>query len=62
MTDEFRLADGSNLTELPQGKYSKICDPAVTRRLDGARKNADIEYKNWSGARDLNPGPHGPEL
>jgi hypothetical protein len=20
------------------------------------------EFKNWSGARDLNPGPHGPEL
>ncbi len=19
------------------------------------------EFKNWSGARDLNPGPHGPE-
>ena len=21
----------------------------------------DLEFKNWSGARDLNPGPHGPE-
>ncbi len=21
----------------------------------------DSEFKNWSGARDLNPGPHGPE-
>jgi hypothetical protein len=21
-----------------------------------------IEFGNWSGARDLNPGPHGPEL
>ena len=21
-----------------------------------------IEFKNWSGARDLNPGPHGPEI
>jgi len=21
----------------------------------------DLEYKIWSGARDLNPGPHGPE-
>jgi len=20
------------------------------------------EFKTWSGARDLNPGPHGPEL
>ena len=20
-----------------------------------------FEFKNWSGARDLNPGPHGPE-
>jgi hypothetical protein len=22
---------------------------------------ATFEFKNWSGARDLNPGPHGPE-
>jgi len=22
----------------------------------------DSEYKNWSGARDLNPGPHGREI
>ena len=21
-----------------------------------------IEFRNWSGARDLNPGPHGPEI
>jgi hypothetical protein len=21
-----------------------------------------IEYRFWSGARDLNPGPHGPEI
>src|SRR5439155_26803765 len=21
----------------------------------------NFEFKNWSGARDLNPGPHGPE-
>jgi hypothetical protein len=25
------------------------------RRLDKS------EFRNWSGARDLNPGPHGPE-
>ncbi len=23
---------------------------------------ATFEFKNWSGARDLNPRPHGPEL
>jgi hypothetical protein len=23
---------------------------------------ADFEYKKWSGARDLNPRPHGPEI
>jgi len=23
--------------------------------------SAGSEFKNWSGARDLNPGPHGPE-
>src|ERR1041384_6507334 len=23
--------------------------------------NGESKFKNWSGARDLNPGPHGPE-
>jgi hypothetical protein len=25
-------------------------------------RDAGIVFRNWSGARDLNPGPHGPEL
>src|SRR5216110_3859199 len=26
-----------------------------------SRRYARIVFRNWSGARDLNPGPHGPE-
>ena len=25
-------------------------------------ERGNSEFKIWSGARDLNPGPHGPEL
>ncbi len=27
-----------------------------------SRRSPRFEYDFWSGARDLNPGPHGPEL
>src|SRR6202022_3181443 len=37
------------------------CDPAVTRRLLGQSRMTGFVFRNWSGARDLNPGPHGPE-
>ena len=33
----------------------------VTRRGRRSRQSVDSEYDFWSGARDLNPGPHGPE-
>jgi hypothetical protein len=38
------------------------CDPAVTRRLPGQSRMKGFVFRNWSGARDLNPGPHGPEV
>ncbi len=36
--------------------------PPIQRRchIRSAYKGGP-EFKNWSGARDLNPGPHGPE-
>src|ERR1700692_805692 len=27
-----------------------------------SRVSVRFVFKNWSGARDLNPGPHGPEI
>ncbi len=36
------------------------CDPAETRRRRTTPEIAGFEYKNGR-ARDLNPGPHGPE-
>ena len=38
------------------------CDPAVIRRPFQTAPNAGIVFGFWSGARDLNPGPHGPEI
>jgi hypothetical protein len=33
-----------------------------TARLSHKLRSADeSEFRKWSGARDLNPGPHGPE-
>ena len=37
------------------------CDPAVIHRHRCMSRDAGIVFRNWSGARDLNPGPHGPE-
>ncbi len=34
------------------------CDRATIGDL---LKKTPFEYESWSGARDLNPGPHGPE-
>jgi hypothetical protein len=30
--------------------------------LDSSRWGVPCSHSSWSGARDLNPGPHGPEL
>jgi hypothetical protein len=38
------------------------CDTAVIRRPRSTSHDAWIVFGFWSGARDLNPGPHGPEL
>src|SRR5438477_13218061 len=50
---------------VPQGsrfaRSSGNCDPAVIRRPGCSSLDAGIVFKIWSGARDLNPGPHGPE-
>ena len=29
---------------------------------DKLQRPDGFEFRNWSGARDLNPGPHGPEM
>jgi hypothetical protein len=38
------------------------CDPAVIRHPARTGRRTGIVFGFWSGARDLNPGPHGPEL
>jgi hypothetical protein len=38
------------------------CDPAVIHRHRCMSRDTGIVFRNWSGARDLNPGPHGPEI
>src|SRR5437773_1680474 len=51
---------GLRIGRLPRHLY-RIC--AVLQRsyhVTYADPDAS-EFKNWSGARDLNPGPHGPE-
>ena len=44
---------------------SPSCDMNVTCRLSVGRAEASgvaiLNTKRWSGARDSNPGPHGPE-
>jgi hypothetical protein len=42
-------------------RFRRICDPAVTRRLRTTPENRGFRIQKWSGARDLTPGPHGPE-
>src|ERR1700682_6138484 len=37
------------------------CDTAVIRRTVCTEPRRQIVFEKWSGARDLNPGPHGPE-
>src|SRR5689334_8570188 len=37
------------------------CDTAVIRRPSRTSRDAQFVFRFWSGARDLNPGPHGPE-
>jgi hypothetical protein len=37
------------------------CDPAVTQAPAKRSRITGFVFRNWSGARDLNPGPHGPE-
>ncbi len=39
----------------------RICDLRVIPLTRRSLRNRDFEYDFWSGARDLNPGPHGPE-
>ena len=34
---------------------------AISRLPREARKSPTLNSNFWSGARDLNPGPHGPE-
>ncbi len=49
---------------LPAPMSLKICDSCDTVVLGAPRSKAltDVsEFRTWSGARDLNPGPHGPE-
>jgi len=43
---------------IPRGN----CDTAVIRHPPSTSRDAWIVFKKWSGARDLNPGPHGPEI
>src|SRR5947208_14232622 len=55
----------------PSGKYLEDalasatsfgnCDTAVIRRPSSTSRDAQFVFRFWSGARDLNPGPHGPK-
>jgi hypothetical protein len=44
-------------------RFLQIRDTAVTRGAKSPSRgsSAPTFTRNWSGARDLNPGPHGPE-
>ena len=53
--------DGSWL-DLPTEQWLWKLYPAVIRHRAGIIRDARIVFGFWSGARDLNPGPHGPEI
>src|ERR1700737_5633914 len=38
------------------------CDPVIRGWTAVTLRNRRFPIQNWSGARDLNPGPHGPEI
>jgi hypothetical protein len=43
---------------VPRKSVTSLCHGDRLRTIGFA----DSEFRNWSGARDLNPGPHGPEI
>src|SRR5450759_6040075 len=58
---EFEVALISSLPIRVENYYTTTTEdsgPITFRNTRGEY----FEFGNWSGARDLNPGPHGPEL
>jgi hypothetical protein len=53
---------GLELTRPVLRRCLENCDPAVIHRHRCMSRDIGIVFRNWSGARDLNPGPHGPEI
>jgi hypothetical protein len=53
----FRRRAGVGRAVEPEERTSGgNCDPAVVQHPLGAGRKAGIGFKNWPGARDLNPG------
>jgi len=46
---------------LASGIFEAIRDTAVIRGTRQSTRNRRFWYESWSGARDLNPDPHGHE-
>ena len=59
---EFKRRSGTTFKPAAGTEFSKICDTAVTPSASSKAATDVSELKRWSGARDLTPGPHGPEL
>ncbi len=58
---EFEARARKHLQRVAGAEFFEFCATAIT---ESAWRKAPIdgsEVRNWSGARDLNPGPHGPE-
>src|SRR2546425_3741826 len=62
LAGQTRRAASCGAVVLKHGTSFGNCDPAVIRHPLGIGRKAGIVCINWSGAGDLNSGPHGPEL
>jgi hypothetical protein len=55
-----------HIQPLPGSSCHRLLYPSrqttETQTAANARRLDDSEFRFWSGARDLNPRPHGPEI
>ena len=64
---QWTLADPLRMPKLSPrlGRIPRVCYMRATpiqRRCHVSNvRGVKFQFRNWSGARDLNPGPHGPE-
>jgi hypothetical protein len=45
----------------PQDEWHRVGIAQLIRMVEETPPEPDLSSKRWSGAGDLNPGPHGPE-